>query len=77
MHRIFYENLVAPRRAVMAAVLRRGVERRELRPDLDVELAVDLIGGPWVYRLLISGGKLPEVGPEGLVDLVLSGIASP
>ena len=77
MHRIFYENLVAPRRAVMAAVLRRGVERGELRPDLDVELAVDLIGGPWVYRLLISGGKLPEVGPEGLVDLVLSGIASP
>ena len=77
MHKIFYENLVAPRRAVMAAVLRRGVERGELRPDLDVELAVDLIGGPWVYRLLISGGKLPEVGPEGLVDLVLSGIASP
>ena len=77
MHRIFYENLVAPRRAVMAAVLRRGVERGELRPDLDVELAIDLISGPWVYRLLISGGKLPEVGPEGLVDLVLSGIASP
>ena len=77
MHKIFYENLVAPRRAVMAAVLRRGVERGELRPDLDVELALDLITGPWVYRLLISGGKLPEVGPEGLVDLVLSGIASP
>ena len=77
MHKIFYENLVAPRRAVMVAVLRRGVERGELRPDLDVELALDLITGPWVYRLLISGGKLPEAGPEGLVDLVLSGIASP
>ena len=38
---------------------------------------IGLVAGPWVYRLLISGGKLPEVGPEGLVDLVLSGIASP
>ena len=49
-------------------------------PDVKADLhrlAVDLIGGPWVYRLLISGGKLPEVGPESLVDLVLSGIASP
>ena len=61
----------------MPRMLAESAERRELRPDLDVELAVDLIGGPWVYRLLISGGKLPEVGPEGLVDLVLSGIASP
>jgi AcrR family transcriptional regulator len=77
MHAIFYENLVAPRRAMMAEVLRRGLERGALREDLDVELAVDLFAGPWVYRLLISGGALPEIGPEGLVDLVLGGIASP
>jgi AcrR family transcriptional regulator len=76
MHAIFYENLVAPRRATMAEVLRRGVARGELRADLDVELAVDLLAGPWVYRLLISGGKLPDVDPEPLVDFVLGGIAA-
>ena len=42
MHAIFYENLVAPRRAAMATVLRRGVERGELRADLDVEMAIDI-----------------------------------
>ena len=77
MHAIFYENLVAPRRAVMAEVLRRGVERGELRPDLDIELAIDMLTGPWVYRLLISGGQLPTMDPEPLLDLVLGGIASP
>jgi AcrR family transcriptional regulator len=77
MHAIFYENLVAPRRAVMATILRRGVERGELRSDLDVELAIDLLAGPWVYRLLIAGGVMPETSPERLVDLVLGGISSP
>jgi AcrR family transcriptional regulator len=76
MQEIFYANLVAPRRAVMEQVLRRGVARGELRDDLDVELAIDLITGPWVYRLLISGGVVPAGGPERLVDLVLSGIAA-
>jgi AcrR family transcriptional regulator len=79
MHAIFYENLVAPRRAVMAEVLRRGVERGELREDLEVELAVDLLTGPWVYRLLIAGGDpavVEHVDPRRLLDLVFGGIAS-
>lgn len=78
MHAIFYENLVAPRRAVMGEVLRRGVARGELRADLDVELAIDLVTGPWVYRLLIAGGDPEAVyrtDPTALLDLVLEGIA--
>jgi AcrR family transcriptional regulator len=79
MHAIFYENLVAPRRAVMGAVLRRGVERGELRADLDVELAIDVLTGPWVYRLLISGGDpaVYRLDPTALLDLVLGGLANP
>jgi AcrR family transcriptional regulator len=79
MHAIFYENLVAPRRAVMADVLRRGVARGELRADLEVELAIDILTGPWVYRLLISGGD-PEIyraDPSQLLDLILAGLARP
>jgi AcrR family transcriptional regulator len=78
MHGIFYENLVAPRRAALAEVLRRGVERGELREDLDVELAIDILTGPWVYRLLISGGD-PAVyrsDPSILLDLILGGLAN-
>jgi AcrR family transcriptional regulator len=80
MHAIFYENLVAPRRAVMAEVLRRGIDRGELRADLDVELAIDVLTGPWVYRLLIAGGDpdaIAQLDPSRLLDLVLGGIAAP
>jgi AcrR family transcriptional regulator len=78
MHAIFYENLVAPRRAMMAEVLRNGIARGELRRDLDVELAIDVITGPWVYRLLISGGDTSMVlaiDPDRLLDVVLPGMA--
>ena len=78
MHAIFYENLVAPRRAAMGEVLRRGIERGELRADLDVETAVDIITGPWVYRLLISGGDAAvyRTDPAILLDLILGGLAN-
>jgi AcrR family transcriptional regulator len=77
MHAIFYENLVAPRRAIVTEVIRRGMERGELRADLDVELAIDVLTGPWIYRLLISGGDeqaIFEVDPTAMLDLVLTGM---
>ena len=58
----------------MGDVLRRGVERGELRADLDVELAIDALTGPWVYRLLIAGGDADAIyslDPAALLDLVL------
>ena len=48
--------LVDPRRAQLRAVLRRGVERGELRADADLDLAIDGLIGPIVYRVLITGG---------------------
>lgn len=39
-----------PRRALGAAVLGRAVERGELGEDVDLELALDLLGGPLYWR---------------------------
>ena len=36
----------------------RGIERGELRGDLDLELALDVLGGPLFYRLLVTGGPI-------------------
>ena len=69
------ERFLAGRRAALAAVLQRGVERGDLRPDLDVELALDVLGGPLFYRLLITGGPLDEQLAEGVADLIVRGFA--
>ena len=51
-----HDALVRPRRSVIAAILRRGIARGELRADLDVDLAGDMLIGPLIARVLLSGG---------------------
>ncbi len=58
LHRAIRRELIDPIRAVIAEVLQRGVERGELRPDLDLELATDMVHGTVVYRILLSQGDL-------------------
>ena len=43
--------------------------------DLDLELALDVLGGPLFYRLLITGGPIDEQLAEGVVELILRGFA--
>ncbi|MEQ9569795.1 MAG: TetR/AcrR family transcriptional regulator [Longimicrobiales bacterium] len=69
------EAFLAPRRAALREVLERGVDRGELRPDIDRELALDFLGGPLFYRLLITGGPLDEALAEGTVDVMLRGLS--
>jgi AcrR family transcriptional regulator len=69
------EGFLAGRRAALADVIRRGVERGELRPDLDLELALDVLGGPLFYRLLVTGGAIDEQLAQGVADLILRGFA--
>jgi AcrR family transcriptional regulator len=69
------ESFLTRRREALAVVLQRGVERGDLRPDLDVELALDVLGGPLFYRLLITGGPLDEQLAEGVADLIVRGFA--
>jgi len=69
------EGFVAGRRAALREVLERGVARGDLGSDLDFELALDVLGGPLFYRLLITGGPIDERLAQGVVELILTGFA--
>jgi AcrR family transcriptional regulator len=69
------EEFLAGRRAALRAVLERGVRRRDLRRGLDLELALDVLGGAVFYRLLITGGPIDEPLAQGVVELILRGFA--
>ena len=51
-----------------------AVARGEIPPDVDLDLAADLIVGPIAVRLFFTGGKISPriVGP--LIELALEGI---
>jgi AcrR family transcriptional regulator len=70
------EGFLASRRAVLRAVLERGVRSGDLRSDLDVELALDVLGGPLFYRLLVTGGAIDEALAAGVTELIMRGFAA-
>ncbi len=69
------EEFLAGRRAALSAVLQRGIERGDLTRGLDLELALDVLGGAIFYRLLVTGGPIDQRLAEGVVDLILRGFA--
>lgn len=74
---VMREVLVDPRRNLTKRVLQRGIDRGEIRPDVDLEVAVDVIIGPLVYEILITGADLGYVAsvPERVLDTVMQGLA--
>jgi AcrR family transcriptional regulator len=69
------DGVLAARRAALRSVFDRAVLRGDLRSDLDVELALDVLGGAVFYRLLVTGGPIDERLAENVVDLILRGFA--
>jgi AcrR family transcriptional regulator len=71
----FREQIVSMRLAEVRMLLDRGIERGEVRPDVDIALVHELLFGPVNYRLLLTGGKLDGQLAERIVDAVLPGIS--
>jgi len=62
------------RRQVYEAVVKRGIERGEMSPQVDVEMLVDLLVGPLWNRLLITRAPLRESLPREIVQMILNGV---
>ena len=74
--RAFRERVVAVRLAEVKRVFERGIERGDLRPDADFELAHELLFGPVYYRLLLSGAPLDEALAGRIVNAVYPVLAA-
>jgi AcrR family transcriptional regulator len=71
--RAYLDTVMAPRLHILATVLTRAQQRGELRPDLDVELAVTFVVGPMMFLVLTRRSGREDL-PERLVDHVLNGL---
>jgi AcrR family transcriptional regulator len=69
--RVYREQVVEPRREQLRPVIERGIARGDLRPDTDLRLAHELLVGPILYRLLLSGPPLNRKLTTTLADAVL------
>jgi AcrR family transcriptional regulator len=67
---------LAPRAVVLSRVLKRGVQQGDLRADLSFDLMRDLVFGPLIYHLLITGKPLRKRDVALAFEAIWSAIAA-
>jgi len=71
---LFRERFLYARRTAARVMWQRGVDRGEIRREIDGEIALDLIYGPMIFRLLAGHGSLAECESEAVVAAVFGGL---
>ena len=72
---LFRRRMVLPRRAIVREAIMRGVERRQIRPDVDVERVLDLLLGA-LFAAVMADGRPNAAWPEQIVDALWPALAS-
>jgi len=73
----FRVTFIGARRELMATIVKRGVDRGELRSDVDVVATLDQLYGPLWYRLLLRHAPLSQSFADTLVAGLLPGLRRP
>ena len=78
LHAQIVERAVNPIRDILGEIVRRALDRGELREDLDVETMIDVLHASPIYALLMARGAIDAVAgvPERVVPLLLEGVSS-
>jgi AcrR family transcriptional regulator len=71
---LFRERFLYARRDTARVMWRRGVDRGEIREEIDSEIVLDLIYGPMVFRLLAGHGSLSDRESEAIVAAAFGGL---
>ncbi len=73
LSKAFRNHFVLARRAEGKALLERAKTDREVRRDVDVEVALDLLYGPLFFRLLMGHAALDESFMDKVLDAAVRG----
>lgn len=71
------DSFIDWRRKMVLQLLEKGLERGEVAPEADLQIAVDSLFGSMWYRLLVGHAPLDQQFAKDLVSQLLSGIAPP
>ena len=67
--------MVAPQRRIVAETIQEGVERGQIRPDVNVERVLDLLLGAFFAAVFASGRPGPD-WPEAIIDALWPALAA-
>jgi Tetracyclin repressor-like, C-terminal domain len=64
---VFRERVLGLRERFLRTILETGIERGDIRPDLDIDAAIDLIFGSFLFRYIYDG-RPDEDWPRRVID---------
>jgi len=73
---VLTERFINPRRQAGEQMLRRAIERGEISPDSDLELAQDIFGGPLYFRGIILNEKFSPGYTQRLTEAALRSLGA-
>ncbi|WP_419785302.1 TetR/AcrR family transcriptional regulator [Pseudodesulfovibrio sp.] len=71
-----WDRFLTIRRKAMSEMLARGVKRGELRDDIDIDLMIDLIYAPMIYRQMIGFDPMDERTVSSYVTSLMEGLGT-
>lgn len=73
---VMLDGIAAARRQFGHRLLNRAIARKELRPDIDKELAIDFLFGPLYARMIVRGANFTRADLQRLVSALDAAIRS-
>jgi len=70
----YQQHFILPRRRAVAELLRHHIQTGELRADLDVDIAVNMLVGSMLGMLLMPGSAYGAPSAEAMVHLLIDGM---
>lgn len=70
----FRHHVIMRSREQIRELIVRAIAGGEVRPDIDLDVALDLVVAPVFFRLLLGHGPNDEAFADSVVDHVLAGI---
>ncbi len=71
----FRNHFILARREEGRSIVARAIGQREIRANINMDVALDMIYGPIFYRLLMGHGSLDGDFTDSVVEQALKGIA--
>jgi AcrR family transcriptional regulator len=74
LSKAFRNHFIAKSREEGRKLLQAAIAQKELRPDLDIEVTLDLLYAPLFFRLLIGHAELTPKFTNALIEHLLAGL---
>jgi AcrR family transcriptional regulator len=71
---VFSDRWRTERRRAAKQIIQRAIEEGDIRPNIDIDVAIDTLYAPLYYRLQIKSGPLSDEFADKVFDQVIAGL---